>query len=150
MKKLFIYYSFTGNGDIVAEHLEKEGFEIRKVIEKYKMPKSFFWSVMTGGFRAGISAKGKLVNYDNDVADYDEIIIGSPIWNGRFPPAINSVLSQTDLKDKKVSFILYAGSGEGPKSAKKITKLFPNSQIVFLKEPKKYPEELEKIKELTK
>ena len=30
MKKLLIYYSLTGNGDLVAEFL-KESFDIRKV-----------------------------------------------------------------------------------------------------------------------
>ena len=42
MKKLFIYSSFTGNGDLVAEEFKKKGYEIRKVIEKKKFPKSFF------------------------------------------------------------------------------------------------------------
>ena len=102
MSKLFIYYSFTGNGDLVASNLEHKGYEVRKVIEKKKMPKSFFWSIMTGGFRAGFNLKGKLINYNPDVSNYDEIVIGSPIWNGRFPPAINSVLKETDLSNKKI------------------------------------------------
>ena len=84
MKKLFLYYSHTGNGDIVSKEFEKAGFEIRKVSEKKKMPKSFFWSIMSGGFRAGLGLRGKLVNYDNDVTSFEKIVIGSPIWNGRF------------------------------------------------------------------
>lgn len=31
MKKLFIYYSLTGNGDEVAKTLKEKGYEIRKV-----------------------------------------------------------------------------------------------------------------------
>ena len=141
MKKLFIYYSLNGNGDQVADVLLKKGYEIRKVIEKKKMPKKFFFMVLTGGFRAGLNLKGKLVNYDNDVSNYDEIVIGSPIWNGRFPPAINSVIKETNLENKKLSFLFYSGSGEGPKAMKKVNELFPKAKIYFLKDPKTHEKE---------
>ena len=145
MNKLFIYYSLTGNGDLVAEFLKGSKFDIRKVTEKKKMPKSFFFMIMSGGFRASVGAKAKLVDYDNDVSKYEEIVIGSPIWNGRFPPVINEVLKQTDFANKKLSFLFYSGSGEGKKAETKAKKLFPDAKIVFLKEPKKYPEELKKV-----
>ena len=148
MAKLFIYYSFTGNGDTIATYLSEKGYELRKVEEKKKMPKTFFFSILQGGFRAGINAKGKLINYDNDVSKYEEIVIGSPIWNGKLVPAINSVLEQTSLSDKKVSFVLYSGSGNGKKAEKKINKLFSNSKIIILKEPSKNKTEINKLQEL--
>ena len=145
MSKVFIYYSLTGSGERVAKKFEEKGYEIRKVTEKKKMPKKFFFMVLAGGFRAGMGLKGKLVGYNNDVSSFEEVVIGSPIWNGRFPPAINSVLSQTDLTNKKLSFVFYSGSGEGKPAEKKVKKLFPDAKIVFLKEPKKYEKELEKL-----
>lgn len=145
MKKIFIYYSFTGNGDLVADEMRVKGYDIRKVVEKKKMPKSFFLSVMEGGFRAGIHAKGKLVDYDNDVSEYDEVVIGGPIWNARLCPAINTVLAKTDLKGKKLTFVLYSGSGTGNKALKKLNKLFEDKDIIFLQEPKKYREQLDKL-----
>ena len=148
MKKLFLYYSYTGNGDIVSKEFEKAGFELRKVSEKKKMPKSFFWSIMVGGFRAGLGLRGKLVNYDNDVSSFDKIVIGSPIWNGKFPPAVNAVLKQTNFEGKDLTFVFYSGSGEGKKAEAKVKKEFPSAKILFLKEPKKYSDELKKLKEL--
>ena len=145
MSKLFIYYSLTGSGEVVANKMKEKGYELRKVTEKKKMPKRFFFMILAGGFRAGVGAKGKLINYNNDVSVYDEIVIGSPIWNGKLTPAINSVLKQTDLKGKKLSFVFYSGSGEGKGAEKKIKKLFPEASIMFLKEPKKYGKELEKL-----
>lgn len=147
-KKLLIFYSLTGNGELVAKKLEDSGYEVRQVIEKTKMPKSFFWKVFIGGFRAGIHQKGKLINYNNDISGYDEIVIGSPIWNGQFPPAINAVLAKTNLNDKKIIFVLYSGSGEEPKVSKTIKKLFPSSSIILLKEPKKNNDELNKLSNL--
>ena len=148
MKRLFIYYSYTGSCEKVREVFENKGFDIRKVEAKKKLPKSFFWGMMTGGFLAGIKYKDKLLNFDNVIAGYDDIVIASPIWNGRFCPALNGILNQLDLTGKKVTFIFTAGSGEGPKALKRVNKEFPEAKAVFLKEPKKYPEELEKLKDL--
>lgn len=147
MNKIFIYSSFTGNGDFVSKEFIDAKYEIRKVVEKKKFPKSFFWSVMTGGFRAGLGLKGKLVNYDKDVSKFKKIVVGSPIWNGRFPPTINSVLKQTDLSNKDLTFVFYSGSGEGKKAEARVKKKFPTAKILFLKEPKKHPDELKKLKE---
>ena len=146
MKKLFIYYSQTGNGDLVSKKLE--GYDLRKVEMKKKMPKSFFFLIMSGGFLAGIKAKAKLIDFDSDVSSYDEIVIGSPIWNGRLTPAINTVLRDVNLDNKKVSFLLWSGSGEGKGAVKLINKKYPSSKIVIMKEPKKYEDELKKTEEL--
>ena len=146
--KLFIYYSLTGNGELVAGYLQNRGFKVRRVYEKKKMPKKFFFMIMSGGFRAGLNLKGKLVDYNNDVSEFDEVVIGSPIWNGRFPPAINSVLAQTDLSNKKLTFVLYSGSGTGPKAVQKIKKLYPEARIILMQEPKTHEFEYDKIANL--
>ncbi len=148
MKSLFIYYSYTGNGDLLAEELRKKGIDVRKVERRKKLPKSFFWGIMTGGFLAGIKHKDALSNFDNNIEGYDHILIGSPVWNGRFCSPINTVLANLSFEGKKLTFLLYAGSGEGPKAVKRIHKEYPNAEIVLLKEPKKYPEEFEKLSHL--
>lgn len=101
MKKLFIYYSLSGNGDVVADYLKDKKHDIRKVIMKDKMPKSYILQILKGGFLAGINYKAKLINFDNNIDSYDEIIIGSPIWNGRLVPAINTVLDDINLDNIK-------------------------------------------------
>lgn len=148
MKKIFIYFSLTGNGDLLANYLKDKEYEIRKVVEKKKAPKKFFFRVLEGGFRAGLNLKGKLVDYNNNIEEFDEVVIGSPVWNGRFPPAINSVLAQTNFADKKLTFLFYSGSGDVPKVTKKIYKLYKDARILVLKEPKSHEAELEKIKDL--
>lgn len=148
MKTLFIYYSNTGNGDLVAEYLSNKGIDVRKVERKKKMPKTFFFNVMTGGFLASIGHKDKLVDFDNNIADYEYIIVGTPIWNGRFSSPINTVLNELDLIDEKVAFALYSGSGEGKPAIAKIEKNYPNAKFIIMKEPKKYNDELSKLDEL--
>ncbi|MBR6073597.1 MAG: NAD(P)H-dependent oxidoreductase [Bacilli bacterium] len=144
MKKLFIYYSFTGNGDVVAEYL-KNKVDIRKVETKEKLPKTFFFQMMVGGFKGGIGYKDKLYDYDKDISKYDEIIIGSPIWNGSICAPINRVLDDLDLKDKKLSFIFWSGSGTSPSATKKVNELFGDVKVIDLQEPIKNKNELKKV-----
>ena len=98
-----------------------------------------------GGFLAAINKKARLIGYDNNVKEYDEILVGSPIWCGKLSCPINTVLSKTDFTGKKISFVLYAGGGEAPKAEKLLRKKYSDAKVTILKEPKKYPEELKKI-----
>ena len=43
MKKVFIYYSLTGNGDEIAKILENKKYDIRKVETNEILPKNFIW-----------------------------------------------------------------------------------------------------------
>lgn len=147
MKKLFVYYSLSSNGDVVSEEFKKMGYEIRKVITKKKYPKSMFFRILIGGYKASFNKKDKLLGFDDDINDYKKIVIGSPIWNDRLSAPINSVISLLDLDDKDVSFVLYSASGNGEKAKEKIKNLFGVDAVV-LKEPKKHKEELEKLKDI--
>ena len=148
MNTLFIYYSHTGNGDVVAEYLSAKGVEARKVEPMKPLPKSFFWSIMKGGFLATIGHKAKLLPYDKSLEGVDRVVIGSPVWNARFSCPINFLLADADFSGKEMVFVLYAGSGAAPKARLRIEKEYPEAKVIVLKEPKKYPEELEKLDEL--
>ena len=147
MSKIFIYYTRSGNGDVIADKYKELGFDIRKVETKYKLSKNLFLACMKGGFHATIGKKPKLINFDNNINDYEEIIIGSPIWNGRLSCPINTVLKNLNFENKNVKFVLYSGSGEAEPAKKYINKKYPNSKIVILKEPKKYVDELKKLED---
>ena len=145
VKKLFIYYSHTGNGEAVAAYLAQNGYDLRRVTPKKELPRPFFCKMMQGGFLAGIGYRAPLVDFDADVTDYDAVTVGMPIWNGRPACPVNTVLRQLEPAGKQLSFILYAGGGAAPKTVKRLHRLYPNAPITVLKEPKKYPDELQKI-----
>ncbi|MBO4411568.1 MAG: hypothetical protein J5794_05220 [Lachnospiraceae bacterium] len=145
MAKLLIYYSVSGNGDAVASRLAEQGFDVRKVKSELKLGKSLFSQIMRGGFSAGIGQKPKLIGYDADVSAYEEICIGSPIWNARLASPVNTVLRDTDLNGKKLSFVLYSGSGFGKKADEKLKEAYPEATIIHLKQPKDNPAELDKL-----
>lgn len=146
-KRIFIYYSLSGNGDLVADYLYKKDIDIKKVEVNKKniLTNNMFLRIVIGGFKAFINYRDELVNFDDNIQMYDEVIIGSPIWNSRLSSPINSVLDKINLKNKKVTFILYSGSGTSKKATEKINKLFSNAFIINIKEPIKNCKELEKI-----
>ena len=145
MKKVFIYYSLSNNGDVVADYFRDNGYDIRKVITKRKYPNNMFFRILLGGFRSSFNKKDKLVDFNTDIKDYDKIVIGSPVWNDRLSAPINSVIDLLDLKDKDITFILYSASGKALKAKEKIKKLY-NINPIVLKEPKNNIDELDKIK----
>ncbi|MBR2247781.1 MAG: hypothetical protein IKG58_03290 [Bacilli bacterium] len=147
MKKLFIYYSLTNNGDVVANTLKKKGYEIRKVISKSKYPRNKFLMIMMGGYKATFNKKDKLLDFNKDINNYDKVVIGSPIWNDRLSAPINKVISLLDLNNKDIDFILYSSSGKGEHAKDKIKDLY-NIEPIILKEPKKNNKELDKIKNM--
>lgn len=144
MRRLFIYYSLTGNGDVVAGTLKKQGCDLRKVTSSSYYPHHLFPLIAYGGYKALFHLQDHLIDFDTDISDYDEIIIGSPIWCDRLSCPINAVLRQLELKNKKVSFIFWSMSGGGSHAQKRVAKALQTDSIV-LKEPKKNPEELTKI-----
>ena len=149
MNRVFFYFSHTGNGDFLAKELEEKGFEIRKINPKKGLPKSFFFSVLIGGFLAGLKVKSKLKPFDDSLEGVDQVLIGSPVWNGRFSAPINGLLPRLNLEGKDVTFLFYGGSPEEPTHAKKrIQKQFPNAKFLYLQEPKKHPESLQKLSSL--
>lgn len=146
MKKIFIYFSETGNGDVVADYLNDNGYEIRKVEAKKKLPKVMFFQMMVGGFQAATNKKPKLLDFDTNIDKYDEVVIGSPIWFDRLAAPTNTMLDKIDLSNKKLSFILYSGGGTNINGNKKINELFKDVKIIELKQPKNNIKELDKIK----
>jgi len=148
MRRIFIYYSLSGNGDIVANYLKNKKIDIRKVevAKKDKLSNNIFLRIMTGGFKAFINYKDRLVDFDSDIDKYDEIIIGSPIWNSRLSSPISSVLDKINFKNKKITFILYSGSGKSKKATEKINMMYTDVRIINMKEPKVNKEEFEKLK----
>ena len=145
MAKIFIYCSYSGNGDAVAAKMKENGYEIRKIEPDFPLSEKLLPRMLKGGFSAFIGQTPPLVGYDRDVSGFDEVAVGSPIWNGRTASPVNTVLRDTDLSGKRLSFVLYSGSGYAKKADGKLRKLYPGAVIIHLKQPADDPGELSKL-----
>ena len=103
MKKLIIFYSYTGNTRKVAKYMaEKIGADIEEI--KTDISYSSDYDKVVEDAKAMIREKRTpkikdiAVNLDNN----DTIILGTPVWWYSMAPAMRSFLSQHNLKGKKI------------------------------------------------
>lgn len=123
MKSLIAYYSYTGNTEKIAEKLKeilsKKGEADIYELKPIKESSNFF-------IQATRAFSGKRVQLQEErfnVAGYDLICIGTPVWAFAPTPAINTFLGNIKNLGKKsaICFTTY-GSGAGVKRCVSIIK----------------------------
>lgn len=112
-KILVAYFSWSGNTRKVANQIhEKIGgdiFEI-KTVEQY--PTDHQSASQVAKKELDENVRPKLINEVNNMADYDVIMIGYPIWWYTAPMAIDTFLESYDLSGKIIiPFCTSGGSG---------------------------------------
>ena len=127
MKRLVVYYSLSGNTGEAAEKIAKALDADLLELETVKaMPKSFAAQILVGGGQVMMNHIPKLKPFDKEIGSYDEIILGSPIWNSKGVPAVNAFLQNKDAAAKVTSLFFLSGGGEVQKGLDAITKYLPN------------------------
>lgn len=127
MKRLVVFYSLSGNTEEAARKLaEKLGADLLKLETVKPMPKGFAARIIVGGGQVLFRYVPELKPLGKDVAAYDELIVGSPIWNGRGVPAVNAFLRDEKAAAKVMALFFLSGGGETRKGLEAITKLLPN------------------------
>ena len=127
MKRLVVYYSLSGNTETAAKKIaEKLGADLLKVDTEKALPQSFAAQIIVGGGQVMMNHIPKLKPLEKDPADYDEIILGSPIWNSKGVPAINAFLQDEKAAAKVISLFFLSGGGETKKGLEAIIKKLPN------------------------
>ncbi len=127
MKRIIIYYSLSGNTEeavkLIAELL---GIETLKIDTVKEMPKSFAAQLLVGGGQVAFYKIPKLKPIYKDLSIYDEIFIGTPIWNSKGVPAINALLKDETISKKVTGLIITSGGGEIDKCVKALIDRIPN------------------------
>lgn len=113
-KKLIVYYSYTGNTKMIAERIQKklkcDILEIKPVV-----PYSTDYQTVVDEEQNNEST-GKtpeIEKIEKNLSNYDEIIIGSPVWWYTIAPVIRTFLKENNLnlscKVSVISVLVYAG-----------------------------------------
>ena len=122
MKTLVIYYSLTGHTKAVAVELAlKLNADLRK-IENMATLKIGPWLFITGGFASVFNKQWKIKPVDLNLANYDRIFIGSPVWAGKSVPTVNTFLANTDFTGKSVIPFVTMGGPNGKSAIKNLSK----------------------------
>ena len=114
MKRLVAYFSASKTTEKVANMIAEEGgYDICEITPKEAYTKADLnW--MDKKSRSSVEMKDKKIrpeikNNDIDMSQYDEIILGFPIWWYVAPTIINTFLESYDFSGKKI--VLFATSG---------------------------------------
>jgi len=127
---LVVFYSLDGDVRFLARTLAKELVLDSMELELVKPhPTHGFMKYFTGGFLAATGATPPLRPLAHDVAHYDLIFVGTPVWNSRPTPAVRTFLKGADLKGKRVAFFTSYG-GSDVKTHRILNSLVPGAKVV--------------------
>jgi len=149
MKRAVIYYSLTENTKEAAEKIaEKLGADLFRIDTVKPMPEEFGKQMMYGGMQATFGLKPEITGVPENVSEYNEIIIGTPIWAGKNTPAINTLLTNKEIRDKVVAVFTLSGGGDNKKCMPKLEKKLANLKHSVALADKKLGKEAESAAKL--
>lgn len=129
MKKLVVYCSYTGNtrkiASIIKDKLNCDVLELEPLT-----PFSEDYDEVVDEYQNNsIDNKEVAIKDINvDLNNYDEIIIGTPVWWYTISPVVVTFLKKYDLSGKKI-YPFATNAGWLGKTFKDFTKLCPNSEV---------------------
>lgn len=131
MKRLVIYYSYSGNTKIIAEKL-KEKLNCDLLELEPLVPFSSDYDTVVNEYQNNsIEAKSveiKEINIDLNL--YDEFIIGTPVWWYTICPVVTTFLKKYDLSNKTI-YLFATNAGWLGHTFIDYKKLCPNSNIKY-------------------
>lgn len=126
MKRAVIFYSLSGNTREAAEYVAKElEAELIEITLDKPMPKNFKMQILKGGMQVTFGMKPKIKGMPANV-DFDEIILGTPIWAGKSASPINTLLAISGIRDKVIGIFTFSGGGDNEGCISQLSKLLPN------------------------
>jgi flavodoxin len=128
MKSLVVYYSLTGKTKLVAQTIAEALNATLVEITETKPRKLGPLVYLTGGFAATINRGSKINPIGVDLKQYERIFIGSPTWNSRPAPAINSFIYQTNFEGRSVIPFFTMGGNNAEKALANITAKIEKNQ----------------------
>ena len=130
-KILVIYYSQTSNTKAVATEIAtKLGADLAEIVPVELYDGDFQATIERGKKELDEGAYPEIQPLIVDVANYDVVFLGYPIWFGTYAPPVFTWLDQVDLNGKKVVPFCTFGSGGLESSLVDLAKAEPNAEIL--------------------
>ena len=130
-KMLVLYYSQTGNTKAVAEEIaNKLGADIEEItmLEPYDPDFQATIDRCMKDREQGILPEIQPVKAD--LANYDVIFLGFPVWFGTYAPPVITFLNNADLSGKKIVPFCTFGSGGLESSVKDLVAAEPDAEVL--------------------
>jgi flavodoxin len=129
-KMLVLYYSETGTTKAVAQEIQKQTGADIEAIETVEPYSGDFQKTMQRGQREMQSGQWPALKAQTkNVADYDIVFLGYPIWFGTYANPIATLVKQQDFAGKKLVPFCTFGSGGLNTSSDALKKALPKAQV---------------------
>ncbi|MBO7133633.1 MAG: NAD(P)H-dependent oxidoreductase [Bacteroidales bacterium] len=130
-KVLVLYYSQTSNTKAVATEIAtKLNADIEEIVAVNPYDGDFQATIDRCIVEREQGTVTEIKPLAADVAKYDVIFIGYPVWFGTYAPPVATFLSNTDLSGKKIVPFCTFGSGGLESSVKDMAEKQPKAEIL--------------------
>jgi flavodoxin len=130
-KMLVLYYSQTGNTKAVAEEIAtKLGADIEEITMIDPYDPDFQATIERCMKEREQNIIPDIQPVKADLANYDVIFLGYPVWFGTYAPPVINFLNNADLSGKKIVPFCTFGSGGLESSVKDLTAAEPDAEIL--------------------
>lgn len=103
MKKLVVFYSYTGHTKMIAESIQQKlNCDILEIKPVKPYSTDYRTVVDEEQNNSSVGKTPDIQKIDKNLNDYDEIIIGTPVWWYTIAPVIRTFLTQNDLSNKTI------------------------------------------------
>lgn len=128
-KKLIVYYSYTGHTKMIAEEIKRKlSCDILELKSQIPYSSDYQTVVEEEQNNSSNDKERSIVEITKDLNEYDEIIIGSPVWWYTITPVIRTFLKENDLTGKIIKPFA-TNVGWLGHTFQEIKKLCPNSKV---------------------
>lgn len=130
-KILVAYFSRTGNTETIAEMIaDSTGGTLFEIVPENAYPEEYSACTAQAQQEQNDNARPALATHVENMAEYDVIYIGYPIWWGTMPMLMFTFLEEYDLDGKTiVPFCTHGGSGLS-RSVSDITAACPGATVL--------------------
>lgn len=129
MKKLVVFYSYTGHTKMIAENIQQKlNCDILEIKPVKPYSTDYQTVVDEEQNNSSVGKTPDIQKIDKNLNDYDEIIIGTPVWWYTIAPVIRTFLTQNDLSNKTIKPFA-TNAGWLGHTFQEIQELCPNSKV---------------------
>lgn len=129
-KVLVLYYSVTNTTKQIAEYIQqKTGADIEAIQTVEELPTDYQELLQLSGKMRESNTLPELKPLAHNVADYDLIFFGYPIWFGTYAQPVKTLLASGVLNGKTVVPFCTSGSSGVKESSENLKKDVPNINI---------------------
>ena len=130
-KVLVLYYSQTSNTKAVAEVIAQQlNADMEEIVAVNPYDGDFQATIERCIKEREAGVIPEIQPVKANIADYDVIFLGYPVWFGTYAPPVTAFLNQADLSGKKVVPFCTFGSGGLESSAKELAAAEPSAELL--------------------